>query len=452
MTAIARAALPPGPPPRDGVLATARYAAGFLFDPLGFVGGRFSRYGDIYYAPSKGRGLYVLRHPDHLREVLVTRAASFAKTHTAFARLSLVLGEGLLTTDGDTWKRQRRMVQPAFAHDRLAGYATVMVEEAARAASAWHDGETRDMSREMMQLTLRVVCRALFGHDVSQRHIDDVSRAMTLFQASLIGLELLPSWMPSPQKARLARALATLDAMTYSVIAERRRRGADGATDLLQRLIDAVDDEGDRGKLTEKELRDQLVTLLLAGHETTSHALTWTLYLLSQNPAATRDLHAELDGVLGDRDPTYDDLARLPLTDQIFQESMRLYPPVYTIARQAKEDTEIGGYPVPAGSDVMLWVYMTHHDPRFFPDPHAFRPSRFSPEEEARRPKLAFLPFGAGPRACIGKVFAMVEGRLLLATLARRFRFDLAPGQRVEAQPRITLVPRYGMKMRLSAR
>jgi cytochrome P450 len=456
VTAIAHAALPPGPPPRDGLLATARYAAGFLLDPMGFVGGRFARYGDIYYAPSKGRGLYVLRHPDHLREVLVTRAASFTKTHTAFARLSLVLGDGLLTTDGDTWKRQRRMVQPAFAHDRLAGYAQVMVEEAARAASSWHGGEERDMSREMMQLTLRVVCRALFGHDVSPRHIDDVGRAMTLFQASLIGLDLLPSWLPSPRRRRLTRVLRALDAMTYSVIAERRQRGGQGATDLLQRLLDAVDDEGDKGKLTEKELRDQLVTLLLAGHETTSHALTWTLCLLSQNPDVERALHAELDAVLGPqpggRDPGYDDLAQLPLTEQVFQESMRLYPPVYTIARQAKEDTEIGGYPVPAGSDVMLWLYMTHHDPRFFPEPQAFRPSRFSPEEEARRPKLAYLPFGAGPRACIGKVFAMVEGRLLLATLARRFRFELAPGQRVEAQPRITLVPRYGMKMRLRAR
>ena len=312
------------------------------------------------------------------------------------------------------------------------------------------------MSREMMQLTLRVVCRALFGHDVSPRHIDDVGRAMTLFQASLIGLDLLPSWLPSPRRRRLTRALRALDAMTYSVIAERRQRGGQGATDLLQRLLDAVDDEGDKGKLTEKELRDQLVTLLLAGHETTSHALTWTLCLLSQNPDVERALHAELDAVLGPqpggRDPGYDDLAQLPLTEQVFQESMRLYPPVYTIARQAKEDTEIGGYPVPAGSDVMLWLYMTHHDPRFFPEPQAFRPSRFSPEEEARRPKLAYLPFGAGPRACIGKVFAMVEGRLLLATLARRFRFELAPGQRVEAQPRITLVPRYGMKMRLRAR
>lgn len=453
MTAVAHApAFPPGPPPRDGLLATARYAAGFFFDPLGFVGGRFERYGDIYYAPSKGQGLYVLRHPDHLREVLVTRASSFTKTHTAFARLSLVLGDGLLTTDGDTWKRQRRMVQPAFAHDRLAGYAAAMTAEAARAASPWKDGDVRDMSREMMQLTLRVVCRTLFGHDVSPEHIRDVGQAMALFQASLIELDLLPTWLASSRRRKLESALAALDAMIYGLIAERRRHETPGGTDLLQRLLDAVDEEGDHGRLTEKELRDQLVTLLLAGHETTSHALTWTLYLLSQNPEVERALHVELAEVLGARDPSYDDLPRLPLTEQVFLESMRMYPPVYSMARQASEDTEIGGYPVPAGSEVMLWVYMAHHDPRFYPEPHVFRPSRFSADEEAKRPKLAYLPFGAGPRACIGKVFAMVEGRLLLAALARRFRFVLAPGHRVVAQPRITLVPKHGMKMRIASR
>ena len=443
--------LPPGPPPRDGVLANARYFAGFLLDPLGFVGRRFERYGDVYYAPSGGTGLYVIRHPDHLREVLVTRASSFHKTHSAFERLSLVLGEGLLTTDGETWKRQRRMVQPAFSSARLAGYAEVMVDEATRAASAWRGGEVRDVSREMMGLTLRVVCRTLFGHDLSARHIEDVGRAMLLFQGSLVRPDVMPAWMPSPRRQRLRRALDALDAMTYEIIAARRSSPARGP-DLLQILVDAVDDEGDGGRLTEKELRDQLVTLFLAGHETTSHALTWTLYLLSRNRDAERALHEELDRVLGDRDPTYEDLSALPYTEQVIHESMRLYPPVYSVARRAHEDTVIGGYPVRAGSEVVLWIYMTHRDPRFYPDPAAFRPERFTPEEEAKRPRLAHLPFGAGPRACIGKVFAMMEARLLLATLARRWRLANVGRRRVVARPRITLVPKHGMRMRIVAR
>ena len=362
---------PPGPPPRDGLVNQARYFASFFFDPVGFVARRFEEYGDIYYAPSKGTGLYVLRHPNHLREVLVTRASSFHKTHTAFTRLSLVLGEGLLTTDGEAWKRQRRMVNPAFSQARLAGYAAVMVEEAARSASAWRDGAAVEMGREMMQLTLRVVCRALFGHGVSTRHIEDVGRAMSLFQESLIRPDVLPVWVPSPQRTKLRRALAALDDMTYGIIAARRAAAASRAdTDLLQMLVDAVDEEGDGGRLTEKELRDQLVTLFLAGHETTSHALTWALYLLSQNPRAERLLHAELDRVLGSRAPTYEDLASLPYTTQVIEESLRLYPPVYTLARKAHEDTEIGGYSVPAGSEAILWIYMTHRDPRFYPAPN----------------------------------------------------------------------------------
>ena len=303
----------------------------------------------------------------------------------------------------------------------------------------------------MMELTLRVVSRTLFGHDVSPQHIADVGRAMRLFQGSLTRPDVLPSWLPSPRRSKLKAALDALDAMTYGILAARRARPA-REPDLLQMLVDAVDDEGDGGRLSEKELRDQLVTLFLAGHETTSHALTWTLYLLSQNPRAERALHDELDQVLGDRDPTYEDLARLPYTEQVIHESMRLYPPVYSMARRAHEDTAIGPYPVKAGSEVILWIYMTHRDPRFYPEPEVFRPERFTPEEEAKRPRLSHLPFGAGPRACIGKVFAMVEARLLLATIARRWRLELAPGQRVAAQPRITLVPKHGMRMKLVGR
>jgi cytochrome P450 len=446
---------PPGPPLRKGAGAHARHYLRFFRDPLGFVARRFDEYGDVYYAPSDDGGLYVVKHPDHLREVLVTRAASFHKTHSAFLRMSRFLGDGLLTTDGETWRRQRRMVNPAFAQARLAGYAEVMSDEASRAVARWRDGEVRDMSRAMMELTLRVVSRTLLGQDVGA-HVDEVGRAMVTFQESMLSFDrFLPTWVPTPHRRDFRRALRSLDAMMYGTIDRRRRDIASAATerrDLLDMLVRAKDEEGDGGRLSEREIRDQLVTLFLAGHETTSHALTWTLYLLSQNPAAESALHAEIDGVLGGRSPTFDDLARLPYTEQVLSEAMRLYPPVFTIARKAHEDTEIGGYAVRAGSEAVLWVYMTHRDPRWYADPEAFRPERFAEGAVATRPKLAYLPFGSGPRACIGKVFAMIEARLLLATIAQRFRLQLAPGQRVTPRPRITLVPEHGMKMALFTR
>jgi cytochrome P450 len=449
---------PPGPPLRTGALAQARHSLNFIRDPLGFVAGRFDRYGDIYYAPSDDGGLYVVKHPDHLREILITRAASFHKTHSAFELLSRFLGDGLLTTDGDAWKRQRRMVNPAFAQARLAGYAEVMCEEASRAVGRWRDGDARDMGREMMQLTLRVVSRTLFGQDIDV-HVDDVGRAAATFQASMLTFDrFLPPWVPTPHRRDFRRALGSLDALMYGMIDARRRDAASaedgqpGRRDLLDILVRARDDEGDGAHLSDREVRDQLVTLFLAGHETTSQALTWTLYLLAKNPHVEAALHAEVDGALGGRSPSYDDLARLPYTEQVVCEAMRLYPPVYSIARKAHEDTEIGGYPVRAGSEVMLWVYMTHHDPRWYPDPSSFRPERFAEGADAGRPKFAYLPFGGGPRACIGKVFAMIEARLLLATIVQRFRFELAPGRRVTPLPRITLVPKQGMTMSLRER
>jgi cytochrome P450 len=450
------ARFPDGPPPRKkGFIDAARYYLNFWLDPVGFVGRRFERFGDLYYVPNEaGPDLYVVRHPAHMRDVLVTHAASFDKTHSSLAQLSRFLGAGLLTSDGETWKRQRRMVQPVFAASRLEGYSAIMTEEALRTAARWHDGEVRDVSQEMMELTLRIVSRTLFGHDVSGE-TQEVAQAMLTFQESIARPNLLPRWLSTPHRQRLDAAVKTLDRIIFGMIEERRREDAQGAPprpDLLGLLLSAVDEDGDGGKLDQREVRDQLVTLFLAGHETTSHALTWTLYLLSQNPAAARALHAELDQVLGGRAPTYGDLAKLPYTEQVVDEAMRLYPPVYSVGRRAQKDTEIGGYPVANGSEVILWIYWTHRDPRWYPQPDAFRPERFAPEAREKLPKLAHLPFGAGPRACIGKVFAMIEARLLLATLTQRFRLELARGQRVAIQPRITLSPRYGMKMMLHTR
>lgn len=465
MTAAHSPRLPPGPLPNNGgVLGTLAFAYGFLTDGIGFVRRRFERYGDIYFVPSRtgdDAGLYVLRHPDHIREVLVTRAASFTKQHSAFRQLAQFLGEGLLTTDGETWKRQRRMVQPAFSPTRLAAYAAVMTEEAQQLTAQWRDGQRVELGPAMMGLTLRVVSRALFGHDPTAE-IETVGRAMSAFQDSLgMGSQIFPPWVPTPQRRRLRDGIAALDRMMYGLIDRRRAvhggEPVDGrARDLLHMLVTAVDDEGDRRGMTRQEVRDQLVTLFLAGHETTSNVLTWTFALLAQNPDADARLAAELTEVLthagAARAATYEDLPRLPYTERVLAESMRLYPPVYSVARKASEDTEIGGYAVPRGAEVMVWIYLTQHDARWFPEPEAFRPDRFEPGAEARLPRSAYLPFGAGPRACIGKSFAMMEAKLLLATIARKFRFERAPGQPLRMNPRITLTPRDTMPGLLRAR
>jgi cytochrome P450 len=444
--------LPPGPPKPQGWLGRVRMYLSFFLDPFGLVGGRFAQYGDVYYVhPRKpGPGLFVLRHPDHFEQVLITDARKVTKTHSAFAHLSEILGDGLLTTDGEVWRRQRRLVQPAFSRARLVEYATAMGEEAAAEADRWRDGEVRDVSVAMTEMTLRIVCRTLFGHD-ARGDASAVRSSMHTFQNSLIALELpIPRWA-SPASRRLRRARATLDSIIYGMIAARREHPSE-AKDLLQMLLEAVDEEGDGGGLSELEIRDQVVTLFLAGHETTANALTWTFHLLSQHPLVEARLHEEVDRVLGGRPATYDDVARLPYAEQVFLEAMRLYPPVYMLARQAAEDMSIGGYDVPAGSELVLWVWHAHHDPRFWDEPWAFRPERFEKARSNGRPKSAYLPFGGGPRACIGKTFAQIEGQLALATLASRHRLEAIEGHSVELRPRVTLAPAGGLPMKVRAR
>jgi len=446
--AAVRSEFPPGPPRRkSNVLGQLRYFYNFATNPIGFVRERFDRYGDIYYAPGGDGHLYVLRHPDHLREVFLNQAAKFKKKHSAFEQLAQVLGNGLVNSDGDVWRRHRRMIQPAFQPKRLAEYAAAMIRESEGVAARWQHGQVYDMTDEMTELTLRIVCQTLFSHDVTGA-ANDVGRAMVTLQNSMSRPDLLPQWMPSPNRKRIADAIGLFDKIIYDLIDARTANDPDAPADLLQRMVDAVDTEGDGKGLTRTEVRDELVTMFIAGHETTSQALTWTWYLLSQNPEAERKLHAELDSVLGDRAPTYEDLPKLVYTEQVLKESMRIYPPVFMLARRAEEDAVIGTYTIPAGSEVVMWLYMTHHDPRWFPQPDEFRPERFTPENEKKLPKLAYLPFGAGGRACIGKIFAMNEARLAMATMAQKFRFELDPSQKIALKPRLTLSPKHGMRMR----
>lgn len=401
---------------------------------------RFERFGDIYFLANR-TPVYVTRHPDHVHEVLVTRASSFKKRAQD---LDTFLGQGLLTSDGELWRKQRRLIQPAFSHANLVRYAEVMVDLTQQTLAGWRHGEQRDLNREMMELTLAVVCKAVLDYDARRGANDVVAHAMSVLQGTA-GLDVLPRWLPNPIHARKKKAADAMDEVIYAIIDERQRNPGD---DLVSQLLAGADGEG----MSRQQLRDELVTLFLAGHETTALALTWAFFLLAQSPGEEAVLHQELDEVLGDRPPTFADLEHLTLPGLIVQESMRMFPPLYFLPRVAKEDTEVGGYPLAAGSEVLLWIYFMHHDERWFPKPGEFRPQRFLPNSDILRHRHAYAPFGAGPRACLGKNFALIEAQLLLAAIAQRFRVRLVPGQDVKLNPRVTLGPRAPIQMILEAR
>lgn len=419
-------------------------------DPLGYMERIAARYGDLAHLRVGPYKVVFVNHPDLVHEVLVAKDASFIKGR-ALDQTRDVFGKGLLTSEGEFHKRQRRLIQPAFHRRRIEGYADAMATDAAAAAARWRDGETVDVSREMTRLTLRIVARTLFSVDVEEESAREVGRALDALVDAFSVVAVLGSVirkLPLPSVRRANKARETLDALIYRMIAERRRTG--GGEDLLSLLLAARDEDG--SAMDDRQVRDEAMTLFLAGHETTANALAWSWYLLAGHPEAEARFHAEVDSVLGDRLPGAADLPSLPVTRQVFAEAMRLYPPAWAVSRRAIEPVTIGGYPVPAGSGVLASQWTLHRDPRFFPDPLAFRPERWTEELEAGLPKLAYFPFGGGPRICIGMGFAWMEGILLLATLGRRWRMRLVSGQRVEPHPRITLRPKNGVLVTLERR
>jgi cytochrome P450 len=386
---------------------------------------------------------YFLNHPDLVWDVLATNARRFMKGPTIQAS-KRVLGESLLTTEGDVHRSRRRLIQPTFHHDRIAGYADAMVDLAEGWADRRREGEPVDLHREMSALTLSIVGRTLFAEEVGEGSASEIGRALTevLAQFGRIFSPLLPitERLPIPSTIRFRRARETFDRTIAAMIAERRARGP-GGDDVLSLLLRARD-EGI--VLGDGEVRDEAVTLFLAGHETTAVALTWTWYLLSENPEAAERLRAELAGELGGRRASAADLDRLPYTDAVLRESMRVFPPAWGIGRRALEEHVAGGYRIPAGAVVAVSPFLLHRDPRWWRDPERFAPERWL-VEDARRPRHAYIPFGGGPRMCIGEGFASMEARLLIATIARRWRFEHDPSHRVELQPVVTLRPRTGM-------
>jgi cytochrome P450 len=442
---------PPGPKGRllVGVLPE------FRRDPAGFLETMARQYGDVVYLPLGRQHIYYLGHPEAIRDVLITHQNKFKKSRM-LERARVLLGDGLLTSEGQHHRRQRRLVQPAFHRDRLAGYGAVMVESAAIARDRWQSGQSFDVLQEMMRLTLAIVAKTLFSTDVDSE-ADDIGTALTqvfdLFEVILMPFSELLEKLPLPAVRRFKRARKRLDETIYRLIAERRAHGGDRG-DLLSMLLLARGDEGDEegsGGMTDVEVRDEALTLFLAGHETTADALTWAWYLLSQNPEAESKFHAELDRVLGGRLPSFEDLPHLRYTEGVFAETLRLYPPAWGIGRRALEDYQVGDFIIPARSVVLMSPHAVHRDARWFADPLVFRPERWSAEDPAR-PKFAYFPFGGGARVCIGERFAWMEGVLILAVLGQRWRLRLERGHPVATHARITLRPKHGMRMTAEAR
>ena len=425
----------------------------FPFDPLAFGLAVAREFGDIAHYSLGPLHVYQLNHPDFARQILVEQPEKFHKARLIKRAFRPFAGDGLLTSDGALWKRQRRLMQPAFHHGHLVTYGAVMVEYAARMADMFRDGQRLDVDAAMSKLTLRIVVKTLFGGDVAGE-AEEVGRLMvSVLDAAnqrLNSALQLPSWVPMARNLREKRALARLDEILQGLIATRRS-SREQANDLLSALLGATDEDSGSG-MSDQQLRDEMMTLFLAGHETTAMALTWTWYLISQHPDVEARLHAELDRVLHGRTPTAADLVQLPYTEMVVREAVRLYPPAAGFAREPIEDVTIGGYTVPRGSLVTVNTYALHRDPRFFEEPERFNPERFAAGWEDRIPRYAYLPFGGGPRVCIGNGFAMMEARLILATVARRWRLTLEPGQAVVPVQLVTTRPRDGIRMQLHRR
>ena len=421
-------------------------------DPIPFFTGLARDYGDAVQLVIGGQKLVFFNHPELIRDVLVVRHASFSKS-PVLQRSKIVFGEGLLTAEGEHHRRQRRLAQPAFHRDRIARYAEVMVARAAATRDAWRNGATVDIHQEMMRLTLGVVAETLFGARVEGEE-DEIGEALTAL-IDLFPLLAIPfsNWMrflPLPPAIRFRRAMKRLDHTIYSIIEQRRASGEDRG-DLLSMLLLAQDVEGDGGGMTDLQLRDEAMTIFLAGHETTANALAWTFYLLGQHPDIAAQLRRSIDEVLGDRLPTAADYPRLQYVEMVLAESMRVFPPAWALSRLAIEDVEIGGWSVPRGAICIMSQAVMHRDARFWPEPERFDPQRFTPDAKAARPRMSYFPFGAGPRICIGEGFAWMEGVLLLATLVQKWNMELL-SRDVRPQASITLRPRGGISVRLVAR
>jgi cytochrome P450 len=425
----------------------------FRSDPLAFGLGIARRFGDIAHYSLGPLHIYQLNRPELIRQVLVEQAEKFHKPRVLKRALRPIAGDGLLTSDGDPWRQQRKLMQPAFHHRQLQAYADVMVELATSMVESFVDGEVRNIGDEMAKLTLAVVVKSLFGADLpfdAGELGQSILAALDAANQRMNSVLPAPSWAPTRRNLRLRRALRRQEAM-LRILVEARRASGESRNDLLSVLLAAVDEDSG-ARMSDQQLRDEMMTLFGAGQETTATLLTWTWYLLSRHPEVEEKLVEELDLVLAGRAPVMADLAKLPYTEMVIREALRLYPPAPMFGREPIEDVSIGGYDVPKGSLIVVNTYALQRDARFFEDPESYHPERFASGWEARIPRYAYLPFGGGPRVCIGGAFAMMEARLVLATVAQRYKLSLDSPEEIAPVQLVTLRPGRPIRVSLEKR
>jgi cytochrome P450 len=414
------------------------------------------RYGDLVYFDVPKNPAYFLNHPNLIKHVLLDNHRKYSKDTIQYNSLSEITGKGLLTSDGSFWLRQRRLAQPAFARQRLMKLDEVVTPATQAMLDRWEaiarKGDPLDVDGEMMRLALEVVGKALFSIDLSQDATRLVEAVLTALDY-IVGRARNPTSLSSlpflmtPRKARFNAAVSTLNMTVYEMIAERQA-AEDPGSDLLGMLLKARDPETGSA-MTPEQVRDEVITILIAGHETVASALTWSWYLLAKHPAQWEQMHAEGKRVLGDEPPTTGDLADIPYTGQVFSEALRLYPPAWLITRKSIEADRIDNIDIQPGALIILSPYTIHRHPEFWQNPQEFNPERFSQGQEKSRPRFAYIPFGGGPRLCIGDQFAMIEAQLIMAMVTQRFRLELLPHRPVEADPLVTIRPKHGLPMKV---
>jgi cytochrome P450 len=454
----------------------------FLRDPLAVLHNLSKEYGDLSHFKFGGHHIYLINNPDYIKDILVTYNDNFIKSR-GLQLAKRILGEGLLTSEGELHHIQRQLIQPVFQPDEISNYANIMTEYAQGISSRWNDQATIDIHREFMHLTLSIVCKAFFNVSIEESETKEIDQYVTTlieyFNRARMPLAGIIEKFPLPNNIRFRHAKKQLDTIIYRIIDSHRdnisnhhdkKDGSYPNKDLISLLLQGRTDSSisanennksaNKGNkkvhniidIDKQQLRDNVTTIFLAGHETVANALTWTFYLLSCNPEVETMLHEEVDSVLDNYDntsPTVKDIPKLEYTERVFAESMRLYPPAWAIGRQAINDCKIDDYVIPAGSSILMSPYLMHHDSRYFPEPERFDPERWNPSEKAKRPRFSYFPFGGGPRSCIGEPFAWMEGILVIATIARHWKMRIMSGHPVILQPLITLRPKYGMQMRL---
>lgn len=444
-------ALPPGPTDWMPVRLYKAWAA----DPLQYAAQVARDYGDIAYMKLGHQHLALVNHPDYVQDILVTHRWNFDKRHVDEKEWRQFLGEGLLDSLGDFHQHQRRLLEQVFRHDRITAYGATMTDYARRTADRWQDGAALDIHREMLRLTMAIAGKVFLDADVGSGEADDIARAVDMayeFNNYLkLPLAHLLEKLPLPPVRHFPQAREMLDRIVYKRIEARRAAGGTGH-DLLSLLIHAPEAEGAGGRVTDVRIRDEAVTMLLAGHETTANALTFTWMLLAENPEAEARMHAELDEVLAGRPPTVEDVPQLPYTEAVFAEALRLYPPVWAQARSSVVEYVMGDYLLPADTLVIWSLYNMQRDPRWYTDPERFQPERMTREARAARHRFVFSPFGGGTRQCIGESFAYMEAVLVLATLGQRWQLRLPAGYQMVLEPQITLRPKGGLPMTLHRR